>query len=106
MKQVTNIDPALSKFVEKLAALRQTMNANEQVLLDEMVANTAFDVEAHIRVIAPKSDLDVSAHRSIIMPAASDRAITFRFNPAVGYEVASGASGLDEDVSAHRFIQP
>ena len=105
MNQESRITPALSQFVEKLAALRQTMNSDEQILLDEMVANTAFDVQAHIRIIRPQSEMDVAAHGRFITPARSARAITFRFNPKVGYELASEQEG--DDVSAHgRFITP
>lgn len=104
MNQESRVTPALSQFVEKLAALRQTLNPDEQNLLDDMVANTDFDVQAHIR-IRPRAEMDVAAHGRI-MPAPRGRTFSFRFNPKAGYEVAAETEEGD-DVSAHgRFITP
>jgi len=97
MTEESRMTPALSQFVEKLTAVRQTMNSDEQKLLDEMVANTALDVQSH-RWIMPRQaeELDVAAHRRIFLPR-------IRFNPEIGYEIAPEAEE-DNDVTAHRWI--
>ena len=97
MNEESRMTPALSQFVEKLTAVRQTMNSDEQKLLDEMVANTALDVQSHRWITRPQAEeLDVTAHRRIMMPR-------IRFTPAVGYEIAPEAEE-DNDVTAHRLI--
>jgi hypothetical protein len=75
--------------MEKLAALRQTLNADEQTLLDDMVANTSFDVEAHrVRIMPRDAEMDVVAHRFI-----NPNEVTFNFNEEIGYEIAQVADG-------------
>lgn len=100
-----------SRFAEKVTALRQTMTKVEQGMLDDMVANAEFDVDAH-GVIAYRvnqavatqkvADSAINLQSAVALEKAEDagaveahalmpnQRISFRFDPAVGYKVSEG----------------
>ncbi|MDX1416246.1 MAG: hypothetical protein R3293_18760 [Candidatus Promineifilaceae bacterium] len=86
------VDPraALASFAEYLSALRASMPAVEQSLLDEVIAGTAFEVEAHSLAV-----------RSIPQDfkTAEDRLARLQ-----GAAAVDGASA--EDVEAHALKGP
>jgi hypothetical protein len=127
MSQQVDNKVTMQRFGEKLAAVRQGMTAQEKVMLDTMVANTAFEVSAHgisvsaipvgekIPIMgaaaAGAQDADVVAHAAVqgaaiqgaaAQGAAVGRNIVYRltFNKAVGYEL-SELGDDEDDVQAH-----
>lgn len=103
----------MAQFAEKLSALRQTMNKAEQAMLDSIVANAAFDVDAHgmatFRVNAAAQSAASEGIVSLERAAALERTdpkladveshaftaaerVTFKFDDGSGYVVESAAA--------------
>ena len=104
---------ALNRMMEKLTAFRQTLTSEERLLLDDIVANSTFDVSAHGLAVersasrsqskyarktfdqaavdmaqADAAVIDVQAHAA----AASER-FNSAFTPDYGYQVSKTTEG-------------
>jgi hypothetical protein len=93
-------DQALKRLLKKLSALRATLKSEERIILDELITDTAVEVEAHRMTVSDKdsrvtprmtvSSDEVIAHATPISPRATPR--------------MTPRKTVDEDeVSAHRM---